>query len=244
MREEARGLEVELRERIERVEETIGAAARRSGRVRDDITLVAVSKTVEPERIAVAAKLGLPVFGENRVQEAEEKRRELEAILGADASAAVRWHLIGHLQSNKARLATRLFSTIESVDSVRLASLLSRLAVERGQPISVLLEVNVGREESKFGFLPEDLVSAFGQLESLPGLDLRGLMTVAPIVTTPEAARPYFRDLRALRDRLIHEHPAATLPELSMGMTGDYPVAIEEGATIVRVGRAIFGERG
>lgn len=235
--------ESELRERIARVRETIAAAARRASRNPDEVTLVAVSKTVDAERIATAIRTGLRCFGENRVQEAAEKLPVLQSLLSSEKRSGLSWHLIGHLQTNKARLATGLFTMIESVDSVRLAAVLSRLAVERGQLVPVLLEVNVGHEASKGGFAPEELPTVFAELLALPMLEVRGLMTVAPIVAEPEEARSYFRTLRALRDRLAREHPRATLPELSMGMSGDYPVAIEEGATLVRVGRAIFGER-
>lgn len=236
-------ISAELAERIGRVRENIGAAARRAGRAVDGVTLVAVSKTVDPERVAAAARLGLRHFGENRVQEADAKRTALEALLRPDELEPLRWHLIGHLQTNKARLATTRFAMIESVDSSRLARTLGRLGTERGEPIDVLLEVNVGREASKFGIFPEDVLGVFSEIVALPGLRVRGLMTVAPMVARPEDARPYFRALRELRDDLTAGHPGAGLTELSMGMTGDYPVAIEEGATIVRVGRAIFGER-
>jgi pyridoxal phosphate enzyme (YggS family) len=233
----------ELEERLARVRQNIAQAARRVGRSPDAVSLVAVSKTVSAERVAAAARLGLHRFGENRVQEADAKLAALRTILSVEEWSALTWHLIGHLQTNKARLASRLFSTIESVDSTRLAIALGRLGVERDAPVPVLLEVNVGREPSKFGFLPEDLLAEIRAIRAIPGLEARGLMTVAPIVPEPEAARPYFRALCELRDRLIGENPGVALPELSMGMTDDYPVAIEEGATIVRVGRAIFGER-
>lgn len=232
-------LELELAKRIARVRETIASAASRSGRRPDEVTLVAVSKTVEPERVLLAARLGITHFGENRVQEAESKIAALDGRL----PSGVDWHMVGHLQSNKARMAARLFALIESVDNEHLAEVLSRIATQRGAPIPVLLEVNVSGEPSKFGFAPGDLPSVLPRVLDMPMLAVRGLMTVAPAVAEPELARPYFRELRALRDRLLRENPSADLRELSMGMTGDYPVAIEEGATIVRVGRAIFGER-
>lgn len=242
-RSDSSTVEQELAERVARVQETIAAAAKRAGRDPGEVTLVAVSKTMSAERVAAAARLGLRHFGENRVQEADAKLAELHAILSPAERAELDWHLIGHLQTNKARLATTLFATIESVDSLRLATTLGRLGQERGAPVPVLLEVNVGGEPSKSGFRPEELPSIFGSIQATAGIDVRGLMTVAPIVSIPEEARPYFRALRALRDRLARENPGVSLPELSMGMTGDYAVAIEEGATVVRVGRAIFGER-
>jgi len=228
-----------LAERIQRVRDTIASAARRSGRRPDDVTLVAVSKTVGPDSVLEAARLGITHFGENRVQEAAEK---IVALAG-QLPRVVQWHLIGHLQSNKARSAVRLFSCIESVDTVSLASLLDRLGRERETPVSVLLEVNVGGEASKFGFAPTVLHEALAQIRTFPMVRVGGLMTVVPAAPEPELARPYFRALRELRDRLMDEHPTAGLDQLSMGMTGDYAVAIEEGATSVRVGRAIFGER-
>jgi pyridoxal phosphate enzyme (YggS family) len=150
---------------------------------------------------------------------------------------------VGHLQSNKARLALRLFSTIESVDSLGLAVTLDRLARERGAKIDILLEVNVGQEPSKFGFSVDQVRQLFGEIQSLEQLNVRGLMTIAPLEVEPDGSRPFFPRLRVLRDQLEADHAGVHLPELSMGMTGDYPIAIEEGATIVRVGRAIFGDR-
>lgn len=235
--------EFDLAARIARVQENLARAAERAGRRPEDVTLVAVSKTMSAGRVAAAARLGLRSFGENRVQEAEDKRAELDALLAPSELHDLHWHLIGHLQTNKARAAIRLFSVVESVDSGRLAATLDRLGIERGAPVPGFLEVNVGREPSKFGFLPEELPALFPELVARRGLVIRGLMTVAPMVSEPEHARPYFQALRELRDRLITANPGVALPDLSMGMTGDYPVAIEEGATIVRVGRAIFGER-
>ncbi len=230
----------ELAQRIQTVRDVIAQAARRAKRQPEEITLVAVSKTVSAEQIAAAAHLGITTFGENRVQEAEEKQALLARYVDLPR---LDWHLVGHLQSNKARRAVELFSMIESLDSVPLANQLDRLARERDRTVEVLVEVNVGGEATKFGFAPADLAAAFRRIADLPRLRVRGLMTVAPLVPDPELARPFFRALRALRDRLVAENPGVELPELSMGMTGDYPVAIEEGATIVRIGRAIFGER-
>jgi pyridoxal phosphate enzyme (YggS family) len=233
----------ELAERVNGVRNTIALAAERAGRDPNEITLVAVSKTFGSAQVVEAAGLGLRHFGENRVQEAADKIPAVASELAARAAPLPTWHLIGHLQSNKARLAVSLFSVVESVDSLALATTLNRLARPRPQPLDVLVEVNVGREASKSGFLPEELSTVFPRLWELPWLRLRGLMTVAPLVAEAEDARPFFRELRRLRDELLAQEPARELPELSMGMTGDYPVAIEEGATIVRVGRAIFGER-
>jgi pyridoxal phosphate enzyme (YggS family) len=234
---------VELAERIAQVRETIAAAAVRSGRSAGAVTLVAVSKTVEADRVVEAVALGLLDLGENRVQEAQEKIPAVAAVLAARGLPSARWHLIGHLQTNKSRSAVSLFTTIQSVDSERLGAALGRLGQAQGRPVPCLLEVNIGEEPSKFGFRPAELPDRLESLLAVPGLAVRGLMTVAPAVAEAEQARPYFQQLRSLRDQLAARYPNAELPELSMGMTGDYVVAIEEGATIVRVGRAIFGER-
>jgi pyridoxal phosphate enzyme (YggS family) len=219
----------------DRVLERIAEAASRAGRDVDAVTLIAVSKTVPPERIAAAAAAGFRVFGENRVQEAEAK-------LAAAPDAA--WHLIGPLQSNKARRALAAFDWIESVDSVELAVRLDRLApeVRLAARVAVLLQVNVDDDPTKAGFQPADLEGSLRRILALPALDVRGLMTIGRQVATPADARPTFSGLRELADRLRRAHPDLG-PELSMGMTDDYPIAVEEGATIVRVGRALFGER-
>jgi len=217
-----------IAENLARVRERIDAACRRAGRSSDDITLVGVSKGFPAEAIAEACAAGLRDVGENRVQEAAPKIETLAA-----QGVRPRWHLIGHLQSNKAKTAVDRFAIIHSIDSLRIAEAISRPARE---PVPVLLEVNVSQEASKYGFTMDEVVPALPAIRALPRLDVRGLMTVAPLVDDPEAVRPVFRDLRALRDRL-------GLEELSMGMSGDFEVAIEEGATMVRVGRAIFGER-
>jgi pyridoxal phosphate enzyme (YggS family) len=198
------------------------------------VTLVAVSKTVPVERVRAAVEAGLSLFGENRVQEALAKVPE---VPGA------RWHLVGPLQSNKARRAVEAFEMIETVDSVGLAQRLDRIAGDAGRAsVPVLLQVNVDRDSAKSGFVPEDLGAAAGELADLRRLDVRGLMTIGREVARPEDARGTFAGLRDLRDRLRETWPGLG-PELSMGMTDDYPVAVEEGATIVRVGRALFGER-
>ena len=234
-------------ERIALVQERIAEAARRSGRSSRDILLVAVSKGHEAELVAEAYAAGLRVFGENRVEEAMAKIAAVPALLrggSADAPAAPpEWHMIGHIQSRKAAQVVSWASMAHSVDSVKLAHRLSQFCVEAGKELPVLLEVNIAREESKYGFSPDEVLEATAAIAGLPGLRLEGLMTVAPIAPEPETLRPLFAGLRALRDDLAHRQRAVDWRHLSMGMTDDFEVAIEEGATIVRVGRAIFGER-
>ena len=220
--------EMSIGENLSRVRERIAAACGRAGRSPDEVTLVGVSKGLQPEAAEEACAAGLRDVGENRVQEAV---RKMEALAGM--STPPRWHLVGHLQTNKAKTAAGLFAIIHSVDSVRLAQALSRYARE---PVPVLVEVNVAQEAGKFGFAPNEVASVLPDIAVLPGLDVRGLMTVAPMVQNPETVRPVFRRLRELRD-------AHGLRELSMGMTDDFEVAIEEGATLVRLGRAVFGPR-
>ncbi|MEX0785614.1 MAG: YggS family pyridoxal phosphate-dependent enzyme [Dehalococcoidia bacterium] len=215
-------------ENLASVRERMEAACLRAVRSPDDVTLVGVSKGFPPAVVAEACAAGLSDLGENRIQEAAPKIEALAAM-----GVRPRWHLVGHLQSNKAKTAAGLFAIIHSVDSVRLAEALSRRATE---PLPVLLEVNVAGEPAKFGFATAAVPDALSSIASLPNLDVRGLMTVAPQASDPEAVRPVFRQLRELRDDL-------GLQELSMGMTDDFEVAIDEGATLVRVGRAIFGER-
>ena len=214
--------------------EKIASAAGRAGRAPDSVRLVAVSKTQPAEAIATAAATGQRIFGENRVQEAREK---IPAC-----PPGLEWHLIGHLQKNKVRQALSLFSFFHSIDSQALAGAIDRIAGETGQKVDGLLEVNVSGEETKHGFTPAQLREAFPALAALPHLRIRGLMTMAPYSENPEAARPVFRALRALRDELQSAHGSA-LPELSMGMSGDFEPAIEEGATLVRIGSSIFGQR-
>lgn len=218
-----------------RVLEIIDQAATRSGRTGADVRLVAVSKTVAPARLRAAVAAGLDVLGENRVQEALAK---MDDIPGAA------WHLVGPLQSNKARRAVAAFDVIESVDSVELAGRLSRLAAEvrSGRPLPILLQANVDADPAKAGFGRTELDAVLPEILALPGLEVRGLMTVGRLVEAAEAARPTYVALRDLAERLRARHPGLG-PDLSMGMSADYPVAIEEGATIVRVGRALFGER-
>ncbi|HXI81877.1 MAG TPA: YggS family pyridoxal phosphate-dependent enzyme [Verrucomicrobiae bacterium] len=215
--------------------ERIAGACARAKRDPASVTLVAVSKTVEADRLRAAVAAGLTLLGENRVQEAEAK---------AIAVPGATWHLVGPLQSNKARRALEVFATIESVHSVDLAGRLDRLAGSTTgvPPCPVLLQVNVDRDPAKAGFLPEELEPAVEQLDLHGHLDYRGLMTVGRLVDDPEAARPTFVGLSTLAERLRGSWPRLG-PELSMGMTDDFEVAIEEGATIVRIGRALFGHR-
>ena len=210
---------------LQHLREQIAEAAERAHRDPAEVQLVAVTKTVPLEGIRAAAEAGQTIFGENRVQEALPKIEALQ-------SAGARFHLVGHLQTNKAKRATA-FDMIESVDSVRVAVALDRYL---SKPLRVLLEVNVAQEASKHGFAADDLADALAVMAPLPHIKVEGLMTVVPLVAEPEAVRPIFRQMRQLRD----EHGLATL---SMGMTNDFPVAIAEGATMVRIGRAIFGDR-
>jgi pyridoxal phosphate enzyme (YggS family) len=202
------------------------------------VTLVAVTKTVPVEVIREAIALGHRAFGENRVQEAVPKIDELSF-----EAPDIRWHLVGHLQTNKAKLAAERFSMVESVDSVRLASRLDAHAASLGRRLPALLEVNIAGEQSKWGFCPQEVGTAATEISQLPHLNIRGLMTVAPMVSHAEDVRWVFRALRQLRDGLRERTPSLQLPELSMGMSHDFEVALEEGATIVRIGRALFGER-
>lgn len=221
-------LEQAIAGNIAAVRARIAAAAARVGRDPAGVRLVGVSKTFPAEAVAAAVRAGLADIGENRVQEAVAKRAVLEA-----AGLRPVWHLVGHLQTNKVKPALQTFDILHSIDSVRLAEVLNRHAT---RPVDVLIEVNVAGEATKFGFAPDEVEGALRHLQRLEHLRVRGLMTVAPQVTDPEQVRPVFRALRALRD-------AMGLTELSMGMTDDFEVAVEEGATIVRIGRAIFGPR-
>ncbi len=245
---------------LERIRERIARAATRAGRRPEEITLVAVSKTFPSEAIRAGYELGLRHFGENRVQEWESKRA---GLVDLDAS----WHLIGHLQSNKARRAAQMFHAIDSVDSFELAQKLARAVAESARHrLPVLIEVRLSPEETKTGAVEDDLPRLAEAMLSLPNLDLRGLMTIPPFFEDPEQVRPYFRKLREIRDSLRHlsstvspqklvasaqtevratvsrpEEPL--LPELSMGMSHDFEIAIEEGATQIRLGTSLFGQR-
>ena len=219
---------MDIQANIREVQMRITRACERSHRSPSEITLVAITKGVEVPAIKAAFNLGIRDFGENRVQEAEAKIVQL-----ADLKPNVTWHMVGHLQSNKAKSAVELFDIIHSVDSIKLAEILGR-RVEK--PFPVLLEVNVSGEATKGGFSAGETEAAVKEIKQLPNLEVMGLMTVAPFVADPEEVRPVFRKLRELRDSLGLEH-------LSMGMTDDFEVAVEEGATMLRIGRAIFGDR-
>lgn len=221
---------------IRLVREMMAEAARRSGRDPAAVRLMAVTKKVDDDRIIEAIRAGVEIVGENYVQEA---KRKLEKM-GKDAE----WHLIGHLQTNKAKYAVRLFDMVQSVDRIELARELDRRAREAGQVLDILIEVNIGGEETKSGIPLETALDFVRAVAPLENLSIRGLMTMPPWFDDPEEARPFFRALRELRNRIIAEKiPRVEMRELSMGMTGDFAVAIEEGATIVRIGRGIFGER-
>ncbi len=223
--------------RLRHVAESIADIAAAGGRS-DSVSLVAVTKTVPVDSIREAYDAGHHLFGENRVREASDK---IELLAGTMQDA--RWHLIGHLQTNKARMAVRLFSVVQSVDSLRLATKLDAEAVRAGIRLPVLLEINIAGESAKSGFLIDRFRASIVELLTLPGLELRGLMTIAPLVDDPEDVRWVFRSLRELRDSVRDRFEIDGFTELSMGMTNDYEVAVKEGATIVRLGRAIFGER-
>lgn len=230
----------------------MASALARAGRPADATRLVAVTKTVPAERVLAAAALGLTTFGENRVQEARDKRERLAQLAEADPRAAhllagVRWELIGHLQTNKAARALELFARIQSVDSLHLAEALSARAVALGRAFPILLEVNIGEEASKTGFAPTaETLDAVRAIAALPGVRPEGLMAVVPLVERPEQARPYFSRLRGLRDQIraeVAQGQPDSWRELSMGMSDDFEVAIEEGATSIRIGRGLFGAR-
>jgi PLP dependent protein len=229
-----------IAENIAQVRERIAAAARRAGRNADEITLMAVSKTFPAERIREAYAAGLRVFGENRVQEFAGKANTLRDLRG------IEWHLIGHLQTNKAAKAAELFGAVDSLDSVRMAEKLNTFAQSAGKTLSVLVEINVGGEQAKSGVAPnsDELEQILRGAPRWGNLKIHGLMTVPPYTEEPEGSRPYFRQLRQLRDSIAaRKLPQIGTAVLSMGMSHDFEVAIEGGATCVRVGTAIFGER-
>lgn len=224
----------EIAENLDRVREQIAQSAAKAGRAADDIELVAITKTHPAEKVREAVEVGQTLFGESRVQEARVKIPELPS--------SVRWHFVGHLQKNKIRHALPLFELFHSVDSLALAEDINRIAEEEGLHPRVLLEVNVAGEGSKFGFARGKLREQIEALLALPRLSIEGLMCIPPLAEEAEGSRKYFVQLRELRDALEKEFNLK-LPRLSMGMTNDFPVAVEEGATLVRVGTAIFGER-
>jgi pyridoxal phosphate enzyme (YggS family) len=223
-----------IAENLERVRKQIAHAAAKAGRAIDEIELVAITKTHPVEKVRETIEAGQTLFGESRVQEARTKIPELPSN--------VRWHFVGHLQKNKIRHALPLFELFHGVDSLMLAQEMNRVAADEGMHPRVLLEVNVAGEGSKFGFSPDKLREQMEELLALPRLSILGLMCIPPIAEEAEASRKYFVQLRELRDRSQIEF-RVDLAQLSMGMTQDYPVAVEEGATLVRVGTAIFGER-
>jgi len=225
---------VSIAENLDRVRERIAHAAAKSGRSTNDVELVVITKTHPVEKVREAIDAGQTLFGESRVQEARAKIPELPSN--------VRWHFVGHLQKNKVRHALPLFEMIHSVDSLALAQDMNRIAQEEGLHPRLLLEVNVAGEWSKFGFAPDKLREQMEALLALPRLSILGLMTIPPLAEEAEASREYFVQLREVRDHLQTEF-RVDLALLSMGMTQDFPIAVEEGATLVRVGTAIFGER-
>ena len=225
-----------VRDNVRRIRKDVEKAALKSGRMASDVRLMAVTKTVDDDRVMEAIEAGVDIIGENYVQEA---RRKIEKM-----GKTLEWHMIGHLQSNKAKYAVRLFDMIHSVDRLNLARELDKRSGTMGRKTRILIEVNVSGEETKDGVRNEDAISLVREISTLENLSIQGLMTMPPWFDDPEDARSYFVSLRELRDSIIEENiPNIEMSELSMGMSGDYEVAVEEGATIVRVGRAIFGER-
>jgi pyridoxal phosphate enzyme (YggS family) len=229
-----------IAENVDEIRDRIAAAARRAGRDPEEATLMAVSKTLAPEHIREAYQAGLRVFGENRVQEFSSKAGALANLKDAG------WHMIGHLQTNKAAKAVELFTAVDSVDSLRLAEKLNRSAQQMGKRLVALIEINVGGEAAKSGMLPEslELDELLKAAPRLLQLEFRGLMTIPPLFDDPQRGRPYFSRLRELRDQIAARKLARIdMDVLSMGMSHDFEVAIEEGSTCVRIGTAIFGER-
>jgi len=225
-----------IAQNLGRVRERIASACARAGRRPDEITIIAVSKTFPPDAIRAAHDAGLRHFGENRVQEFEAKREQVKDFVDSI------WHFIGHLQSNKVHRAVHLFDRIDSVDSIHLAEKLDSAALAADKRMPFLIEVRLVRESTKTGVTVEELPALVSAVKRLPCLELRGLMTIPPYFDDPEAARPHFRKLRELRDR-VRQRLSASLPVVSMGMSHDFEVAIDEGATEIRIGTALFGER-
>lgn len=225
---------MEIAENIAAVQKRVNEACERAGRQPESVRLMAVSKTQSADAIREAVAAGLTLFGENKLQEAKLKMPE--------CPPSASFHFIGHLQTNKARDAAKLFAMVHGVDSLRLATELNKKADQHARDLPILLEVNVAGEASKFGYSPETLLAELEQLLELPRLELHGLMCIPPYGSDPQRSRPYFQRLVELKDR-CEQLIGVPLPELSMGMSGDFEVAIEEGSTIVRVGTAIFGKR-
>jgi pyridoxal phosphate enzyme (YggS family) len=234
-----------MSENIKRVYRAISHAAMRAGREPHDVRLIAVTKNVAAGAVIEALEMGLRDFGESRIQEFRGKYEEMKARLGSPAGGQkgymMRWHLIGHLQKNKAKMAVEFFDLIHSVDSAELADLLNRSAEKINKTQSIMLQVKLSTEESKYGIENKKTVEMLQCMEGMKNLKIEGLMTIPPYFDDPQKVRPYFRELREIRDDA--EAHGFRLPELSMGMSHDFEVAVEEGATMVRVGTAIFGER-
>jgi pyridoxal phosphate enzyme (YggS family) len=225
---------MDLAANLNNIRQRMAAACERAGRATDSVSLLAVTKGQPPEMVKAAADLGLALFGENKVQEAKAKIPLCPGRL--------HWQMIGHLQSNKCREAVGLFEMIQSVDSLALAEEINQRADQAARTMPLLLEVNVAGEASKFGYRPEQLLAEMKALNALPRIEIHGLMTVPPWAAEPEKARPHFQRLRELKSQ-CEQILGAPLPQLSMGMSGDFEVAIEEGATMVRIGTALFGPR-
>jgi pyridoxal phosphate enzyme (YggS family) len=236
---------IALAEKLEQLEEAIGKACRRAGRARSEVELMAVSKTYPAETIAEAASLGLALFGENRVQEFASKSPALDSLRSGTASKPIRIHLIGHLQSNKALRAAELFDSIDALDSLRLAVRLNDAAAKLDRRLPILIEVKLSPEETKAGLQPDSHEAAqlLEALPSLTSLEPRGLMAIAPWGVAEDITRACFRSLRIWRDRWSAAYPKLNLEVLSMGMSGDFALAIEEDATRIRIGTALFGQR-
>lgn len=236
--------ETYIRENLEQIEERIQAACDRSGRAREEVLLIAVSKTKPASMVREAMEAGIRDFGENKVQELCEKAEEIKGLTERPEAGAINWHLIGHLQRNKVKYVVDQACLIHSVDSLRLAEEIQKEAAKKDCHVDILIEVNIGDEESKSGVAKEEAVGLVRAVAPLSRVHIKGLMAVAPIVSEPEESRPYFQEMFRLREEIrFMELPGVEMRELSMGMTGDFEVAVEEGATMVRVGTAIFGGR-
>ena len=232
-----------IAENLAAVRAEIVEACAKAGRHPDEVKLMAVSKTHGPRALAEAFQAGQTLFGENKVQEWEHKRDQLQSLIGEDV-AKVEMHLIGNLQSNKASKAAWLFASVDAVDTIKVAAKLNAVAAQAGQVLPILIEVKTSEEESKHGVIEYALPGLVQQIiDEMDGLEIRGLMTVPPFTDDPDGARPYFAKLRELRDKLRTDFNLP-LPELSMGMSHDFAIAIEEGSTCVRIGTGIFGQRG
>jgi len=227
---------VSIADNLARVKERMGEAAIRSGRAPDSVNIVGVTKTVDVDRIKEAVSAGLLILGENYVQEARDKIKEF--------GTRVSWHFVGRLQTNKAKYAVKLFDMIQTVDSIKLAQELNRRAQPLGRIVPIIIQVNLASEVSKGGVQPAECLSLIKQVSALKNLQIRGLMTMPPFFDQPERARPFFAQLRELSQEIAEAQvPGVEMNELSMGMSGDFETAIEEGATLIRVGTAIFGKR-